>query len=225
LRPDLAAQWCADRNGKLTPADVTLGSDRRVWWRCAKDRRHVWQTGVANRVRGTGCPFCVGQQRGPERSLAVRAPRVAALWDEKRNAPLTELEVQLHSHRRVFWRCPKGPDHRWAQSIGSRVRAKSPCPFCAGKRFSVTNSLAAKYPKVAAQWHPTRNGALRARDVTAYASTKVWWRCAFGHDFQGFIGNRTRHGTGCPVCPRRRGRQALTANRRTRVWLPSDFTG
>lgn len=34
-RPDIAAEWHSTRNGKLKPVDVSVGSCRRVWWRCA----------------------------------------------------------------------------------------------------------------------------------------------------------------------------------------------
>jgi hypothetical protein len=38
-------------------------------------------------------------------------------------------------------------------------------PVLRWPRLSVAKSLAAKYPEVAAFWHPTRNGRLRPTDV------------------------------------------------------------
>jgi hypothetical protein len=32
-------------------------------------------------------------------------------------------------------------------------------------------------PAVARQWHPTKNGALRPRDVVAGSHRVVWWKC------------------------------------------------
>jgi hypothetical protein len=55
-RPDLALQWAPDLNEGLTPADVSAGTQRKVWWRCA--RRHEWQATVASRVAGNGCRQC-----------------------------------------------------------------------------------------------------------------------------------------------------------------------
>jgi len=60
VRPDLAAQWHPDRNGELAPQDVTVGSNRKVWWRC--DRGHAWKATVARRAGGRGCPVCAGKQ-------------------------------------------------------------------------------------------------------------------------------------------------------------------
>jgi hypothetical protein len=37
---DLAAQWHPDKNGSLTPADVSRGCNKKVWWRCPADPTH-----------------------------------------------------------------------------------------------------------------------------------------------------------------------------------------
>lgn len=35
-RPDLAQEWNYEKNGNLTPHDVTVGSNKKVWWLCEK---------------------------------------------------------------------------------------------------------------------------------------------------------------------------------------------
>ena len=37
------------------------------------------------------------------------------------------------------------------------------------------NDLASQKPKLAKQWHPTKNGELKATDVTLNSGKKVWW--------------------------------------------------
>ena len=46
--PVLLAQWDRERNGDLTPNDVTYGSRRKVWWRCEKG--HSWQAQIKSRI-------------------------------------------------------------------------------------------------------------------------------------------------------------------------------
>ena len=60
LKPKLAEEWHKDLNGTLKPEDVTLGSNKKVWWQCRDG--HVWQAAVYSRTRrkGTGCPVCAG---------------------------------------------------------------------------------------------------------------------------------------------------------------------
>lgn len=60
LKPKLADEWYQPLNGGLKPTDVTLGSNKKVWWQCADG--HVWQAFIYARAKknGTGCPVCAG---------------------------------------------------------------------------------------------------------------------------------------------------------------------
>ena len=60
LKPKVAKEWYQPLNGGLKPEDVTLGSNKKVWWQCGEG--HVWQAFVYARGRknGTGCPVCAG---------------------------------------------------------------------------------------------------------------------------------------------------------------------
>ncbi|MBQ03731.1 hypothetical protein CL673_03350 [Candidatus Bathyarchaeota archaeon] len=59
--PELAKEWHPIKNGDLTPAQVTPGSGKKVWWRCS--RGHEWEAMVKSRTRGTGCPYCYRERR------------------------------------------------------------------------------------------------------------------------------------------------------------------
>jgi len=72
---------------------------------------------------------------------------------------VTSIAVTFGSKIRVWWICNKGPAHEWTAGIGERTRGQG-CACCGSKKLSVTNSLVAKYPEIAAQWHPTKNGSL-----------------------------------------------------------------
>ena len=59
------------------------------------------------------------------------------------------------------------------------------------------NDLATVSPKVAAEWHPTKNGDLKPTDVTAGSSKKVWWLCRRGHEWEAIIVARAKRGSSC----------------------------
>ena len=61
LKPKIAEEWHGDLNGDLKPEDVTLGSNKKVWWQCRDG--HVWKAAIYSRTRrkGTGCPVCTGK--------------------------------------------------------------------------------------------------------------------------------------------------------------------
>lgn len=49
------------------------------------------------------------------------------------------------------------------------------------------NDLATTHPNIAAQWHPTMNGDLKACDVIPNSSKNVWWLCDKQHAYQQII--------------------------------------
>jgi hypothetical protein len=77
-----------------------------------------------------------------------------------------------------------GPDHVWRASVGQRTYERTGCPFCANRRLSITNSLAARYPTLAREWHPTKNGRLRPKDLAGKARKKIWWCCSRNGDHE-----------------------------------------
>jgi hypothetical protein len=219
LEPALAKEWHPTKNRPLTPAEVRPGSGIEVWWKCPKGSDHVWRTQVVARRR-SGCPFCADKRISSTNSLAVVYPEIAAEWHPTKNGKLTPRAVTWGSGRRVWWKCSKGPDHAWQTSITNR-QAGHGCPFCAGRRVSVTNCLAAVEPKIAAEWHPTRNAPLTAHDVTRGTARLVWWRCQFGHEWKTTVNQRTCKQVGCPRCRQRRKVVAVTRRGRRSVHLAS----
>jgi hypothetical protein len=199
VAPAVAKTWHPTKNGALKPTDVASGTARKAWWLCK--RGHEWRAAIICRARqGTGCPMCAGTRVSPERSLAAVAPKVAATWHPTRNGRLRPENVMPGSARKVWWQCPKGPDHEWQMAIVNR-RARPNCPFCGNRRLSRTNSLATVEKNIARDWHPTKNGKLQPTDVVHVSSKMVWWRCKYGHEWYATVISRTRNGgTGCPGC-------------------------
>lgn len=130
--PDLAAQWDGELNSPLLPSQVSVSSNRRVWWRC--ERGHAWQSSVAARTAGrSGCPYCTGRRALPGfNDLVTLQPLVAAQWHPTLNLPLEPSMVTVGCSKKVWWRCVDG--HEWKAVIYSRTGAKKcGCPVCAGK--------------------------------------------------------------------------------------------
>ena len=130
--PALAEQWVQEKNGSLTPDEVTVSSNKKVWWRC--ERGHEWQSAVAARTtKSTGCPYCTGRKvLEGFNDLKTVQPLVAAQWHPTLNAPLEPTMVMPGSSRKVWWRCSDG--HEWKAIIFSRTGAKKcGCPVCAGR--------------------------------------------------------------------------------------------
>lgn len=200
--PEIAAQWHPTKNAPLTPDQVLPGSHNMAWWVCKKG--HEWRAAVKSRVSGCGCPVCTGRKVVPgENDLASQYPLLMKEWHPTKNGALRPQDLTSGTYRKVWWRCQYG--HEWKASVASRTRSGSGCPYCVGKRVvSGETDLLTRYPLIAAQWHPDRNGKLLPSQVSAYSNRKVWWRCPLGHDYQAMVGSRTNQGSGCPVCAGRK---------------------
>lgn len=200
--PALVKEWDSEKNAPLTPSQVTVGSHRVVWWRCPKG--HNYQTSVKLRVRGSGCPYCAGRAVLPEEnSLAAIAPELLSEWDVEKNAPLTPEQVLAGTHRKIWWRCKKG--HSWQAAAVSRIRNRTECPVCAGRKvISGENDLATVFPQLAAQWDTEKNGSLTPEAVSPNSNRRVWWRCEKGHAYCAVIAYRAQSSSGCPYCTNRK---------------------
>jgi hypothetical protein len=136
LFPDIAAEWHPEENGTITPRDVVATSTRVVWWRCARDPRHVFRAVVRERTRIlSACPFCANHRACESNNLARIHPRVAAEWHPALNGELTPHEVLAGSRRRVVWCCARC-SHSWRASVLNRVSHGSGCPRCARRHTS-----------------------------------------------------------------------------------------
>lgn len=198
--PELAAQWDPIKNGDLTPRQISRGSRKSVWWRCAQG--HTWSVSVAARARGENCPYCANKRvLAGFNDLMTTNPKLAQEWNYLKNMPLTPESVTYGSDKSVWWQCARG--HEWKAVIGDRSRGNG-CPWCAGKYLIVgENDLATIDPDLAREWHPTKNGSLTAQDVMAVSRREVWWQCSKGHGWKAKISNR-HWGNGCPYCANRK---------------------
>ena len=204
--PELVKGWHPTKNLPLMPHQVTFGSNKNIWWVC--NNKHEWQTRVQNRRGGKiGCPYCSGRLVTPETSLANKRPELIAEWHFEKNAKITPYDVKYGSQKKYWWQCSKDEHHEWEASPLVRMYGGG-CPYCAKRnsRLTLKNSLAALYPELAKEWHPTRNQSLTPEDVKATSVTKAWWICINKHEWPAKIlekvGSQSRKGTGCPHCYR-----------------------
>ena len=149
-----------------------------------------------------------------ENNLAVHSPNLIQIWHPTKNFNLTPYDVMPFSHRRVWWKCTVG--HEWQATVGN-VSKGSNCPICwringaSEKAIINRGSLAYRFPEVAAQWHPIKNGDLSPDKVSSRSSRKAWWLCPKGHESHQAISSRAA-GIGCPKCGLKKQADSLRRN-------------
>lgn len=201
LYPHIAAQWHPTRNEGKKPEDVRPSSHLMVWWMCEKG--HEWQAIVKSRTAGNGCPVCAGREIQEKfNDLASQYPVLAKEWHPTKNGALRPTDVGIGTPRKVWWQCEQG--HEWMASVSSRVW-NTGCPYCSGKVvIPGETDLETIFPAIAAQWHPTKNGALKPSDVSPYSNRRVWWIDDLGHEWITTVASRTKRDSGCTYCTGRK---------------------
>ena len=220
--PELAAEWHPTKNGELTPADVTAGSNKKIWWflpytdpATGKHFDFEWKSIINHRTRQNhGCPYLSGKAVFVGfNDLATVRPDIAAQWHPTKNADLQPTDVSTGSTRRVWWLMPytdpgtgKQFNFEWESSVQNRVRSE--CPQLAGRAVHVGfNDLGTTHPIIAQEWHPTKNGKLKPTDVTAGSKKVVWWYLPyddahtgkhFDFEWEARISSRAHQNAGCP---------------------------
>ncbi len=137
-------------------------------------------------------------------------PDLVAEWAFDLNGDLDPATVAAGSSVRIAWRCALTPEHVWETRAADRTHKASFCPYHMGNRVHPAESLAAYYPWLALEWHPTRN-ILRPDQVTRASGRDVVWRCERDHEWRAVIYARTLSASGCPTC------YALEASVRSRA--------
>ena len=213
VKPALALEWHYEKNADLIPERFTIGSGKKVWWKCTKG--HEWQAVIRDRIRNNGCPYCYGQHilKG-ENDLQTINPSLALEWDYEKNIGLTPRDVLPNSNQKVGWKCKKG--HNWIATVAGRHRGHG-CPYCSGRlAIKGENDLQTLNPLLAQEWNYEKNNGLTPADVMPNSGKKVWWKCDKGHQWQARIDHRN-NAVGCPYCS---GRLAITGENDLKTMNP-----
>lgn len=119
IHPEIVAEWDFARN-TIQPNNITCGSNLKVWWLCK--HQHSYLASIANRIKGTGCPYCANRIVLPGyNDLATTHPHIAEEWNYIKNKPLLPTQVSSGSGRKVWWKCSRC-GREWESSIYSRKR-------------------------------------------------------------------------------------------------------
>ena len=200
--PDIAAQWCFEKNGSLTPDKVSEKSNKKVWWKCEKCGQ-TWEASVNMRVtKQTDCPYCSGRYPIPGKTdFATLHPELLEEWDYESNTVKPD-EITGSSSRKVNWCCKKG--HKWEATVKSRVQMHSGCPYCSGRRPIVGETdLATLRPHLMVEWNYEKN-ELPPTGYTVHSGKTVWWKCTEGHEWKACIYQRAEGYKNCPKCRRKK---------------------
>lgn len=121
-------------------------------------------------------------------------------WHADKNGNMTIERALSAQSTRVWWKCKRG--HEWDETVANRLDGRG-CPYCSVyadfRTIQGVNDLETLKPDIAKQWHPTKNGYIKPKDVTFQCNRKFWWKCDRGHEWKTSVNARSI-GNNCPYC-------------------------
>lgn len=199
--PELAAEFDLDDNDGKKPGDYLPHCNDYFNWKCK--RGHKFRARMNNRVNNNSpCPYCAGEIPIPgENDAATLYPHLAEEYAEDLNDGHKLSEYFPKSNQYANWRCKRG--HVWPARIDHRTDGQN-CPYCEGlKVIPEETSFAVRHPRMAKQWHRTKNHGVTPWEVAEFSHFEATWVCPKGHEYPMPVYRRSR-GCGCSVCSGKR---------------------
>lgn len=212
--PDIYAELDVDKTQQegVDTSKLFAGSEKRVWWKCAKDDRHVWSSILASRTRKdqTGCPVCLKQLIIHEvNDLSVTHPSIYSQLHIETNLE-NGIDISVlasGSAKKVWWQCSQEVSHVWEASLYSRTGPRgNSCPMCVGQLVKHgINDLSVTFPKLYDELHQELNkkDGIATDCLSQRSPKKVWWKCLKNesHYWKALVSNRTAsRRDGCAMC-------------------------
>jgi hypothetical protein len=201
--PELAKEWDYGKNDvDISPDKITCGSNKKIWWMCSNN--HSFElTPVKRTSRKQNCGLCLG-----DKSLEAKFPEIAKEWDYGKNGDKLPNNILAHSSKKYWFKCMN--NHEYEAIISSRVGSNG-CPTCIidrhvpkykPKQFKKEETFLFRFPEIAKEWHPTKNGDTTANDVKPASRQIGWWLCKNGHEYQRPLLKRVYDNKSCTTCKR-----------------------
>ena len=195
--PDIAEELIDEKNDGVTAVDITHGSKKELWWKC--DMGHEYESAVAHRTYGTGCPYCYHQKIIPGfNDLATTHPRLAHQLIDEKNGGILATHVSKGSRKKLWWRCDMG--HEYESTVASRTSDGRGCPYCCNQKIiRGFNDLFSLCPHLENEWDFEKN-TISPYEISYGTQRKVWWKCENEHSWKDTVSHRTLDERGCVLC-------------------------
>ncbi|MBQ9756226.1 MAG: hypothetical protein IJV99_01350 [Clostridia bacterium] len=97
--PTLMTEWNWEKNNELSldPNILTLGSNKKAWWKCSKG--HEWQAVIFSRSKGAGCPICNSERHTsfPEYAIIFYLEKYGFKVEHSYKQKKYELDIYIPS--------------------------------------------------------------------------------------------------------------------------------
>lgn len=194
--PKIKEYWDCEKNGKITPEQISHSSIKRIYLKCPKG--HEWESSAHNFSNAPYCPICSGAVtlKGYN-DLFTTNPELKSQWSPKNK--INPTTIRKGSNKRALWICPKC-GFEYEMIVQDKTLGRK-CPYCTNRKIKIGyNDLKTTNPELIKEWNYEKN-SIKPEEVMNNSSKKVWWRCHICNtEWETKIRNRGILNRGCPKC-------------------------
>ena len=199
-RTDLINRWDTKMNGCL-PSEVSFCSNKKRYFKCENNLHeselYCLYDITNGRLKKLRCKKC--------RSFAqyiintYNSDRLEKIWNKSNLRNPWEIHVS-NSKKNIILNCINDPEHIYEISPYHYMKAKEPCPYCAGRKVLPKSSAAMANKKILELW--SDKNADSPYDYSLHSSHIVLWKCEnnIHNDYLRSFANSFERNYRCPEC-------------------------
>lgn len=193
--PQIVNFWDAQKNGKLTPKQISFSSEKPIYLKCPNN--HEWLSTAHKFINSPCCPICSGERILPGfNDLGTTHPHLKKIWSK--NNIKSIADYSFGSNALVKWICEKC-NGEYEMKIIEKSSKNFGCPYCNNRKLLVGyNDLKTRYPKIADEW--SSSNSKNPNEVLPCSKEIVLWECKNKHIYKAKILSRVSKNKGCPYC-------------------------
>lgn len=202
--PEIVESW-SSRNGDLLPTQVSKGSKRKIWWKCADDPTHEWASRPQDRIR-YGCPYCTGKKATAGDNFYVNHKEFCDTYVcGKRNSVVLTSRKTFDS---LWVKCVNGHAFELRLTYLNDTREADSeksfsCPQCSAVMpFDGSPNLRKReYITIIERFWDYRKNKVAPLYLRPKTTATYWWRCPRKHSFEKPIGEMLNLEIKSIICP------------------------
>ena len=126
--------WNFEKNN-ISPKNIRIGSNKKIWINCLKEKYHVYETNPVHFGEGKRCPYCSGVKTHFLDSVGYIFPKCRDLVSDTYLDKNFLFELNKNSNRKFLWKCENGLHDDYSRTISKQInRNNFSCPECVRER-------------------------------------------------------------------------------------------
>ena len=195
--PEIEKYWNKEKNGKITPEQISHSSEKEIYLKCPKCNTE-WKMLAKDFYLRPYCPYCYGRKvKTGYNDLFTTNPELKKIWSK--NNSLDPRKLSSGCNFPALWHC-ENCNGEYEMVINDKTNGYG-CPYCSGHRvLKGYNDLSSTCPELLKDWDYEKN-KIKPDEVTKGSNETVLWKCHIcNYEWLSTISNRTILKRGCPKC-------------------------